>query len=339
MGRPGCYNPPIMPTDAITADTPVPFQPETRSTFNHGRLRYTRRDREASGCGTCRRVGLLLLMMTLAFGAVGCDTGSFVPQGWIQHDLDPNQSVRHGSAHLPRSAASAQSHAAAVTDSDATAAPTPDGALPRDATQTPPRGKLQIIIAYGDIFSKHSALRIDCPGRNPLFWDPGGSYRDLENDPPTNRRREDIVEPAPAWQLYSTYRYDRARERRQLVFIWHIPVAQAQRIHDELARRGRAFPDRDAFPTDITPGFCTLALTDFLTHYAAEQTGLDGMFLIPGSLGRYLWDRLPDRVEVYEMGKFVRYFMPEKRFAQGSAQPMDPRPAAGPSSGKVNAGP
>jgi len=46
----------------------------------------------------------------------------------------------------------------------------------KSIADNPSQPLLQIIIVYGPAWCHHSALRLVCPDRPVLFWDPGGSY-------------------------------------------------------------------------------------------------------------------------------------------------------------------
>ena len=53
---------------------------------------------------------------------------------------------------------------------------------------------LQVIIVYGPAWCHHSALRLVCPDRPVLFWDPGGSYGIFHQE---DIRSKDLIRISP----------------------------------------------------------------------------------------------------------------------------------------------
>jgi len=60
----------------------------------------------------------------------------------------------------------------------------------KSVADNPNQPLLQVIIVYGPAWDHHSALRLVCPGRLVLFWDPGGSYGTTL---PGNVRSKDLI--------------------------------------------------------------------------------------------------------------------------------------------------
>jgi len=57
-------------------------------------------------------------------------------------------------------------------------------------TDDPSLGRMQVILCFGTFTSNHSAVRLECPGRAPILWDPGGMWGKTK---PEYKRSRDIV--------------------------------------------------------------------------------------------------------------------------------------------------
>ncbi len=167
-------------------------------------------------------------------------------------------------------------------------------------TQRDDEPRLQVIICYGLMISHHSDLRVTCPGRRPVFWDPGGDFK--ENDPAYKRRHDLMYEHSPdvvEWWHYRSKQLDvLGGEPFMKVFEWDLTRDDAERLHAELLN-GR--DDAGEFKTQTMGGFCNVAVCDYLQRFAGQRVDMPGKMIWPNSLAEHLWTQRPNRVLVFEV--------------------------------------
>jgi len=177
----------------------------------------------------------------------------------------------------------------------------------KSVADSPGRPLLQIIIVYGPAWDHHSALRLVCPGRPVLFWDPGGSYFP---DLPEVVRRKDLIKGNPLdleaylrhlWQLSSI---------EVEVFEWDLKSEHADQLYDVLVNgTGKNHPAGRFTTTTMAP-FCTVAVSDFLRRFAGETMTVPRSFFFPNNLARVLYTQSPKRVLAFRRNKQTAYFPP-----------------------------
>lgn len=187
----------------------------------------------------------------------------------------------------------------------------------------PGQARIQVIIGYGIFMDNHAALRLVCPGRQDIFWDPGGGYN-VETAPHT-RWNDLIIEDPPDLRTYLEFRksthYDDAVE----VFEWDITTAQAIRLYDVLWNGTNAGHPAGRFSAN-TPGlFCSTAISDFLGRFATDIMTLEDKYFWPNELARVLYTQSPSRVMIFRVGKPpMVYVQPRKSsHARSSPSPED----------------
>jgi len=183
--------------------------------------------------------------------------------------------------------------------------PSPDAELRAEAERDH-EGRLRIIICYGQILSNHSTLRITCPQKPVLFWDPGGEY--LEGDPAKAGRRADLVLGAPpTLQVFWETRQRRYQEPFMEVYEYDLENRRALELHE--AMMAGIDPDND-FQADRLPMFCCIGVCDFLQRYMKDRLEVSTQYVMPHRLGWDLWEQKPDRVLVFRAGKAVDIYLP-----------------------------
>ena len=218
-----------------------------------------------------RRRWTAILLLLLASAVTGCHAGRpRVPVGWRTADGASRPAVSDGTAE----------HA-----------------------------QLQVLICYGSLMSNHAALRLVCPGKPTLLWDPGGGYH--ASDPVFDRRADVVVQGAPSVDQWWHYRRDSCGEPFMEAFEWDLQSSVSLNLHQVL-RRGTVYEsDPSAFSTDAAAGACGLAVSGFVQRFLGSKIRLEEAKLWPHDLATALWRENPDRVGVYERGKDKRIYVLE----------------------------
>ncbi len=248
-------------------------------------------------------LGPICLLLALLLSA-GCRSGSTVPDGWaVDVDVSPPA-----------------------------AAWRPEAQIERDREP-----RLQVFIHYSRTHSTHTTIRVTTPGAPAVFWDPGGAYGRAK---PSYGRTHDIILSAPPdLPTWWTYRQRWLNEPFLYVFEWDLEPAQAQAMQKALldgAANGRR---SEVFQTLRTPGFCVIAVCDFLRTYGPPHISprLHRNFL-PNTLANQLWRQDPDRVLRYEGGPdatpvvLMRVETIEQALAARWSEPPDTKDSAKPES-------
>lgn len=160
----------------------------------------------------------------------------------------------------------------------------------------PGQARLQIIIAYGQLVDNHAALRLVCPGRPVLFWDPGGGYN--KQTAPHTRWNDIIVKDPPDLATYLAFRrthYDTVVE----IFEWRITRQQSERLADVLRFGTDSSHPAGAFRSSTTGLFCSSAISDFLKRFAGDIMTISETYFWPSDLARALYTQAPARVILF----------------------------------------
>jgi len=177
----------------------------------------------------------------------------------------------------------------------------------KSVADPPGRPLLQVIIIYGPAWDHHSALRLVCPDRPVLFWDPGGGY---VPDLPEVVRSKDLLKGNPLdveaylqhiWQFSSI---------EVEVFEWDLKPDLARELYDVLLNgTGKDHP-AGRFTTSTIAPFCTLAVSDFLHRFAGKTMTVPKTLFFPYHLARVLYTQSPKRVLAFRRHRQTAYFPP-----------------------------
>lgn len=206
-----------------------------------------------------------LWVLALCMG--GCHGGLRVPADWVQQSVARLDEVQHASALNGE------------------------------------HGRMQVILCFGLVLDNHSVLRLECPGREPLFWDPGGIYG--EGDERVGRRLDVLRHGAPTAEQWWEFRRDGFAEYFHLVYEWELSRASAE------AKYAALTPDSvpsGTFNPDAGGGACCRALCRFLQLHAADEMTVPRIWTFPHKLGEHLWTQRPDRVIVFDREHGRRVF-------------------------------
>ena len=191
----------------------------------------------------------------------------------------------------------------------------------------PGQALIQVIIGYGIFMDNHAALRLVCPGRQDIFWDPGGGYN-VETAPHT-RWNDLIIEDPPDLKTYLEFRKNTHYDDAVEVFEWDITTSQALALYDVLWNGTNADHPAGRFGSD-TPGlFCSTAISDFLGRFATDIMTLNDTYFWPNELARVLYTQSPNRVMIFRVGRPpMVYIQPRK--ASHAQSPPPPGDSASP---------
>ena len=163
------------------------------------------------------------------------------------------------------------------------------------------RGRLQVLIHYGYMYSNHSTMRLTCPDRPVLFWDPGGTYGD--EDPSVGRKRDLLLAKPPTVEQWWAYRTKNCNEPIMAMFEWDLSDELACRLHTTLLSGTDESHPRGTFHSDIASWDCCVAICDFLIRFADDKLMVPRRWILPRNLGRHLWTQSPGRVYIFRAQK------------------------------------
>jgi len=172
----------------------------------------------------------------------------------------------------------------------------------KSAGDPPNQPLLQVIIVYGPAWCHHSALRLVCPDRPVLFWDPGGSYGLFHQE--DIRSRDLILISPPDLETYLQFTWIYSSVEVE-VFEWDLTIEHALEMYDVLLKGTDKNHPAGRFTTPTMGGFCSVVLSDFLHRFAAKTMTVPESFFFPHDLARVLYTQSPKRVLAFRRGKQI----------------------------------
>ena len=166
---------------------------------------------------------------------------------------------------------------------------------------------LQVIIVYGPAWDHHTALRLVCPGRPVLFWDPGGGYG--AHLPEDVRSRDLIRINPPDLETYLDHIWHFSSLEVE-VFEWDLKPEDTAELYGVLLTGTDKNHPSGRFTTTTIGLFCTVAVSDFLHRFAGKTLTVPKSFFLPEHLARMLYTQSPKRVLAFRRGKQTAYFPP-----------------------------
>ncbi|MFA7237098.1 MAG: hypothetical protein WC058_09555 [Phycisphaeraceae bacterium] len=170
-------------------------------------------------------------------------------------------------------------------------------------------GRLEIIACYSPPLFSHAALRLVCPDRPVIFWDPGGDYA---KDKGPGGRAHDLISDPPTLSRYLSYR-EMLDDTGGEIFQWDIPPDVALRLHNTLTSGNPLGTPGGAFTTSAVGLQCSLSISDFLRRFAPDILTIDDDYFYPFSLAQHLWTQHPHRVLVYRRDIPLMIYLPPVR--------------------------
>ena len=173
----------------------------------------------------------------------------------------------------------------------------------------PGQGRLEIITCYSPPLFSHAALRLVCPDRPVIFWDPGG---DFAKDKGPGGRAHDLITNPPTLPQYLAYR-EILDDSGGEIFQWDLSPKIALRLHDVLNNGTPDDGPGGAFTTNAIGLQCAWSISGFLRRFAPEVLSINENYFYPYSLAQQLWNPHPDRVLVYRRDIPLMIYLPRKR--------------------------
>lgn len=177
----------------------------------------------------------------------------------------------------------------------------------KSVADQPGQSLLQVIIVYGNSWAQHSALRVVCPDRPVVFWDPGGSYG--ENLPEEVRVKDLIRVNPPDLEMYVQHIWNHSSVEIE-VFEWELKPEYARELYDVLVNGTDRNHPAGRFNTTAVPMFCTVKVSDFLHRFADKIMTVPETFFRPDNLAKVLYTQLPKRVLTFTRSKQTVYVPP-----------------------------
>ena len=177
----------------------------------------------------------------------------------------------------------------------------------KSVANPPDQPLLQVIIVYGPWWDHHSALRLVCPDRPVLFWDPGGSYGITF---PTEVRSKDLIRiNPPDLEMYLRHVWNFSSVEVE-VFEWDLKPEHANELYDALVNGTDKKHPAGRFGTMTMGGLCCVALSDFLHRFATKTMTVPRSYFFPYNLAGVLYTQSPKRVLAFRRGKQVMFVPP-----------------------------
>ena len=177
----------------------------------------------------------------------------------------------------------------------------------KSVADAPDQPLLQVIIVYGPWWCHHSALRLVCPDRPVLFWDPGGSYGIFHQE--EIRSRDLILKDPPDLEAYLQFSWKYSSVEVE-VFEWNLGLEHAYELYDVLSMGTNKNHPAGKFTTGTVGGFCCVALSDFLHRFASKIMIVPKSYFFPHDLARVLYTQSPKRILAFRRGKQLIYVPP-----------------------------
>jgi hypothetical protein len=178
----------------------------------------------------------------------------------------------------------------------------------KSVVDNPNQPLLQVIIVYGPAWDHHSALRLVCPGRPVLFWDPGGSYGTTL--PEDVRSKDLIMVNPPDLETYLQHIWHFSSVEVE-VFEWDLKPEDARELYNVLLNGTDKNHPAGRFTTTTLGMFCTVSVSDFLHRFATKTMTVPKSFFFPHNLARVLYTQSPKRVLAFRRGKQIMYVPPK----------------------------
>jgi hypothetical protein len=166
----------------------------------------------------------------------------------------------------------------------------------KSISDSPNQSRLQVIIMSGKFWDHHTALRLVCPDRPVVFWDPAGGYG--KTDPKIVRDNDLIRTHTPDIETYLPFRWEN-NDAVVVIFEWDLPPDQAWKLYAVLNEgTGKDHP-AGQFTTVTFGFFCNTAVSDFLRRFATKTMTVTQSYFLPRDLARELYTQSPTRILVF----------------------------------------
>lgn len=190
----------------------------------------------------------------------------------------------------------------------------------QDLKLRPVKTRLQVIICYGYFVSNHTALRLIVPGRQALFWDPGGGYggdeigNDSEKDSTRIVKERDLVtKNPPDIPTYLEFRWNVAKDAAVEIFEWDLNPKEGDLLYDVLWNGTGPDHPAGAFRSRSWGLMCGASVSDFLMRFAKPRINLSEKYHSPRELSGALYTQSPDRIFIQKVRHSPKVFIQEEK--------------------------
>jgi hypothetical protein len=193
----------------------------------------------------------------------------------------------------------------------------------------PEQSKLHVMVMYHRTSCKHTALRLYCRTKGPLFWDPAGAFatqvrylgpaarhnRDFATKPymDSERRNDVISEEVPTINQYLAWR-KLINTHAVEIFEYNIPDGEAEELWTILRYGTKRSHPKGSFSTKAIGLTCGLSVARFLHRFAEDIVEVDNVFY-PHNLAKQLYKENPDRVIIYR-DEQLSYYIPSENHVE-----------------------
>ncbi len=190
------------------------------------------------------------------------------------------------------------------------------------------QAKLHIFIMYRGMICSHVALRVYCPSKGSLFWDPAGGFGIPDNyvDPPLQdshfdiladlssvRENDVIIKRAPSINQYLAWR-KYIQTSGVEIFEFNLSDDDAEKLWMILRYGTNRSHPKGAFHTNTFGGMCGSVVAKFLHRFAEDIVNVNTV-LYPHNLSKQLYKEYPDRVIVYQ-DNHLNFYTPSENHAE-----------------------
>ena len=196
---------------------------------------------------------------------------------------------------------------------------------PKSLDDNPEQARLHVMVMYHKASCKHTALRLYCPSKGPLFWDPAGAFATQirylgpaarhNRDFATKRymdaeRRDDVMsDKVPSLQQYLDWRKT-INTHAVEIFEFNITDSEAEELYTILRYGTKRSHPKGRFSTKAIGLTCGLSVARFLHRFAEDVVEVDTVFF-PHNLAKQLYEKNPDRVIIYR-DEQLSYYIPSE---------------------------
>ena len=179
---------------------------------------------------------------------------------------------------------------------------------PKSLDDKPGQAKLHVMVMYHKNSCKHTALRLFCPSKGPLFWDPAGAFATKRYM--DAKRTDDVMsEKVPTLNQYMDWR-KAINTHAVEIFEFNLTDSEAEELYTILHYGTKRSHPKGRFSTKAIGLTCGLSVARFLHRFAEDIVEVDTVFF-PHNLAKQLYKENPDRVVVYR-DDHLSYYIPSE---------------------------
>ena len=199
---------------------------------------------------------------------------------------------------------------------------------PKSLDDKPEQSKLHVMVMYHTTSCKHTALRLYCRTKGPLFWDPAGAFatqicylgpaarhhREFATKRYMDSKRTDDVmsKKVPTLNQYIDWR-ETINTHAVEIFEFNLTDSEAEELYAVLRYGTKRSHPKEQFTTKAIGLTCGLSVARFLHRFAEDVVEVDAVFF-PHNLAKQLYKKNPDRVVIHRDGQLSYYIPSENQY-------------------------